>query len=83
MRLKRTKKQVQLRKRYGRTKIRTGEKLCWISMENKNGWSLGLAIGKKTLWLRNTRFASIAEVNRALDANPLFVHLRDSKEVEV
>lgn len=52
---------------YGMVKIRRGQRICWLSRENKNGWSLGLATDKQTIWLRNVRFASKDEVSRATD----------------
>lgn len=58
------------------TKIKTGEKLCWLSSQNRNGWSLGLSLGKKTMWLRNTRFASASEVKRAVKAGIVFIHVK-------
>lgn len=61
---------------FGLKKIRKGEKLCWLSYENKNGWSLGLAFEKKTLWLRNVRFASKEEVNRAISSSVVFAEMK-------
>lgn len=56
---------------YGLTKIKKGQKLALISQENKHGWSLGLALEKRTIWLRNIRFASKEEVLRVVDAKNL------------
>lgn len=53
---------------YGIVKLKKGQKLAWFSQENKHGWSLGLALEKRTIWLRNIRFASKAEVLRAVDS---------------
>lgn len=62
---------------YGLDKVRTGAKLAWVSQENKHGWSLGLAHGKRTVWLRNVRFASEKEVERALKSGVAFIHLAE------
>lgn len=79
-----TAKQIRERRRksrmYGLKKIRVGEKVCWLSAENKNGWSLGFAWGKKTLWLRNLRLANRKEVERAMKSAVVYIHLKNSKE---
>ena len=76
-----TKKQLNRRKRYvGMQKVKTGGKLCWEARQNKHGWSLGLALNAKTVWLTNVRLASISEVKRALKSSVLFIHTKDSKE---
>lgn len=65
---------------YGMVKVKKGQKLAWISKEDKNGWSLGLAVGGRTLWLRNVRFASPEEVERAAKGlNIAFLHKANSK----
>jgi uncharacterized protein YgiM (DUF1202 family) len=64
---------------WGLTKVKVGQKLCWVSQQNKNGWSLGLGLGSHTVWLRNVRFASAKEVQRALGANVVFVELKDAR----
>ena len=53
---------------YGMVKVPKGAKICWLSVQNKNGWSLGLALGKRTIWLRNVRISSKEEVSRVTDA---------------
>ena len=60
---------------YGLDKVRKGAKLEWVSQENKHGWSLGLKHGKRVIWLRNVRFASEAEVKRALKTGAFFTPL--------
>lgn len=66
---------------YGLKKVRLGEKVCWISNENKHGWSLGFALGKQTFWLKNVRFATNEEVSRVLrGSNVVFVHLKNPKK---
>ena len=62
---------------YGLDKVRTGAKLAWISVQNRHGWSLGLAHGKRTIWLRNVRFASEKEVERAIKSGIVFTHLAE------
>ena len=59
---------------YGLTKVRKNQKLAWVSKENKNGWSLGLALKGRTVWLRNVRFNSMEEVKRATSSNVVFIH---------
>ena len=60
-------------------KVREGEKSCWMSVQNKNGWSLGLALGKRTIWLRNIRFKNHKEVQDTVKRNIVFVHLKNDK----
>lgn len=60
-------------RRYGMTKVRKGQKTAWVSRENKNGWSLGLAFEKYTVWLRNVRFPSSDDVSRAVGKGVVFV----------
>ena len=68
-------------KNYGLKKIPQGTKLAWISSQNKHGWSLGLALNKHTLWLRNVRFRSKKEVKRALERTTLvFVQMKNNPE---
>jgi hypothetical protein len=61
---------------YGIVKIPTGVKLAWLSVQNKHGWSLGLALENRTVWLRNVRFSSIKEVKAALKSGIVFVDLK-------
>lgn len=72
------------KKRYfGITKIRRGQKLCWLSRQDKNGWSLGLALPSRTIWLTGIRFKTLDEVKLALDnelTSTVFVHLKGSEE---
>lgn len=66
---------------YGITKVKQGQKLCWVSKQDKNGWSLGLAISKRTVWVTGLRFKSIDEVKRVVDSeltSTVFIHLKDS-----
>ena len=61
---------------YGLVKPKSGQKLAWVSRQNKHGWSLGLIVGKRTIWLRNVRFVNEAEVVRATkDLSVAFMHL--------
>lgn len=61
---------------YGMTVVREGKKQCWVSTQNKNGWSLGLALNDRTVWLRNIRFESRKDVEAALKGKVVFVHLK-------
>lgn len=65
---------------YGVQKIKTGAKVCWLSHENKFGWSLGLVLGKRTVWLRNLRFKTVEEVERVTKSNVVFVHKANKKK---
>lgn len=58
---------------YGMVKVPSRSKLAFISHENKHGWSLGLALPKRTYWLKNVRFASQKEVTRAMSSSVIFV----------
>lgn len=58
---------------YGLQVIKEGQKLSWVSAQNKYGWSLGLALGTRTIWLRNIRFNSPKEVERALGSSVVFI----------
>lgn len=64
---------------YGMVKIPKGAKICWLSVQNKNGWSLGLALNSRTIWLRNVRFSSKDEVSRATDAQKVVFVGKKSK----
>lgn len=82
---KSTKKEIRSkrRERYGMKKIPKNAKMCWLSVENKHGWSLGFALNKYTVWLKNVRFASSKDVESAFDgkrAKIVFIHLKKSKE---
>lgn len=76
---KKAKKQLppSQRKRYfGLTVLREGKKMSWVSQQNKNGWALGLALEKRTVWLRNIRFQSRKDVTAALKGKVVFLHLK-------
>ncbi len=65
---------------YGMTQLKDGVKLAWVSAQNKYGWSLGLALNERTVWLRNIRFANKGEVERALGkAKVVFIALKKTK----
>jgi len=69
------------KRHYGMTIINKGEKLAWLSIQNKYGWSLGLAMNKYTSWLRNIRFASKVDVERMVGGGGkiVFVELKNNK----
>lgn len=79
MTAKEKKARRQEQRLYGLKKIRKGEKFCWFSYENKNGWSLGLAFEKYTLWLRNVRFSSKVEVERAVSSPVNFSEMKHKR----
>ena len=66
---------------YGLTKVRKSAKSCWLSMQNKNGWSLGLALKDRTVWLKNIRFATKEDVVSAVNgtAKLVTIALKKSK----
>mgnify|MGYP006921293547 CR=1 FL=1 len=55
-------KKAKRAERYGMVKVAKGQKVSFISYQNKHGWSLGLALNGKTVWLRNTRFSSLEQI---------------------
>ena len=77
------KEQRRLRrlKRYpGRLTIDLSKKVksCWISKQDKNGWSLGYAYRNRTIWLRNVRFKTRADVEKAMEKCSLvFIELKN------
>lgn len=64
-------------RRYGMVKVKMGSKRCWVSKQDKNGWSLGLSLGKVTYWLKNVRFKTELEVKLAVRSNIVFIHTKD------
>ncbi len=64
---------------YGMKKLKNGQNVCWESHQDKNGWSLGLVIGKRVLWLRNFRVTDHKEVSRILKAKQIFVSLNPKR----
>ena len=69
------------RERYfGIVKLRKGTKFAWLAKQDKNGWALGLALEKRTIWLRGLRFVTKKEVARVLERTSLvFIQLKDNK----
>lgn len=57
----------------GLIKVVKGSKTSWLSKQDKNGWSLGLAMGKKTLWLKGLRFKDDREVSRVVMSKIIYV----------
>jgi len=59
-------------------KIKKGQKIAWVSKQDKNGWSLGLAINKTTFWLKNIRFTAREDVVRATcGISVVFIELKN------
>lgn len=74
-------KKVEKKQRYfGVTKVKTGGKVAFISKQDKNGWSLGLVLGKRNVWFTHVRFASPAEVERALKSTVAFIEAANAKK---
>ncbi len=70
------------KKYFGIVRLPRASKLCWISRQDVNGWSLGLALSSRTVWITGLRFADIKEVKRAVRSNIQFIHLKNSKSHE-
>lgn len=65
---------------FGIVKLPKKMKFCWYAKEDKNGWALGLALEKRTVWLKGLRFADPKEVARALEKTGLvYIQLKNSK----
>lgn len=80
---KKTSKKIHKSKRtqryYGLQILREGKKAVWLSRQNKNGWSLGLALNNRTVWLRNIRFESRKDVEAAMKGKGIvFIHLKNN-----
>ena len=71
--IKKSTKKVKRVRHYGLTKLAAGQKFCFISQENVNGWSLGLSLDNRTVWLTNVRFASMKDVKLALRGSAVFI----------
>jgi len=78
------KRKAKAQKRYyGLTKLKKGQKYCWLSLENKHGWALGLALDNRTVWLRNIRFASRQEVEAVLGKSKVvFIKLKHPDRIK-
>lgn len=74
------KKQKKVNKKpryYGIVKVRRFQKMCWVSKESKNGWSLGLALGDRDVWLTGLRFAKTSDVDEVTKhLSTVFVHMK-------
>lgn len=64
---------------FGIVKLALGHKGCWISKHDKNGWSLGYAINKRTVWLTGLRFKTHQEISRVLGSGVVLVALGSEK----
>lgn len=78
--LKKRVARVRPQRYFGITKVRENQKVCWISKHDKHGWSLGLSLGKRTVWLTGIRFKDTGEVNYTLNTDTVFVHLKGEKK---
>lgn len=67
-------------KRYYGLEVLKGQKFAWLSQQNKHGYSLGLALNSRTVWLRNIRFATRKDVENAMQkAKLVFINLKGTK----
>lgn len=55
------------------------DKFAWVSKQNKNGWSLGLALDGRDVWLRNLRFKTQKDVETAIKKSLTFVFLKKNE----
>lgn len=77
MNKKKKEKSPKRKRYYGMAKIKNGAKFAWLSVENKHGWSLGFALNDHTAWVKNVRFATRQEVERALGkTKAVFIKLK-------
>lgn len=77
----RKEKKAKRKERYfGIVKLPKGIKLCWLSKQSKHGWSLGLALNKRTVWVTGLRFVNKKELARALGANVVFIQMKNNPE---
>lgn len=64
---------------YGRQTIDEDTEYAWVTRQDKHGWSLGLALGKRTVWLRSIRFKTEKAVKQAMRRYPVVaIPLKDS-----
>ena len=75
-------KKAKRKERYhGIVKLAKGTKFAWLAQQYRAGWSLGLALNNRTLWLKGLRFASRKEVERCLERTKVvFIQLKDNPE---
>lgn len=59
-------KSKRTKRYYGLQVLTDSTKFAWVSVQNKHGWSLGLALNNRTVWLRNLRFKTKEGVQTAM-----------------
>lgn len=57
----------------GLVKVSLNKKAYWLSKEDRNGWSLGFSLGKKTVWLTGLRFRSEEHIESVLNLGVIYV----------
>ena len=55
------------------------KKMCWVAMEYKKGWRVGLGVGNKPVkyipyWFKNEK-----EIKQMLNMNIVYVHMDGGK----
>lgn len=66
---------------FGIVKLPAKLKVAWLSKQDKNGWSLGLALEKRTVWLKGLRFATKKEISCVVDSTKIvYLQLKDNKD---
>lgn len=66
MALKKIHQSKRSKRYYGLQVLASSNKYAWVSMQNRHGWSLGLALNNRTVWLRNIRFKTKKDVEHAM-----------------
>ena len=61
---------------FGIVKLSKGIKLCWLSRQDKNGWSLGIVMNERTVWLKGLRFVDVKEIKRVMKSTVVFIELK-------
>jgi hypothetical protein len=60
-------------------RLKLSDKVVWLSKEEKRGWSLGLALGTQTLWLKRLRMPDLLAVRSLLKVGLVSVALKNKK----
>lgn len=74
-------KKVRRPRYHGVTKIKKGQKICWLAREFRNGWKVALSLPDRDVWLTDLRFADRHEVERVFFSRIVFVYLKNSKQL--
>jgi hypothetical protein len=75
---KKIKKALKKKRYFGIVTLPKAIRFCWVSKQDKNGWSLGFALDERTVWVTGIRFETEKEVEKAMKSNIVFVHLKNN-----